>query len=244
MPRVLVEWPRSVICTLTSTLGVVQRCNASMLCDYERRSMTSHTRCRHRYAALEMQYISEFHAILGNTTGATYWAHRANVTIEAIHALLWDEDDQFYYYRSSDTKTFVKVQTPSGFAPLLLPGVSDARVSALIGHINDPNKFASKVPLPTVAMDYVTDQCPTSSTNMWRRPTWTNTNLFTIWGLRRYAHVPGALEAAARLQQQTVEMVGKEYEQWGAVFEFYDSNGVVAPVRRCRFSVDTLFTHS
>ena len=109
-------------------------------------------------------------------------------------------------------------------------------MTALIGHLNDPKKFASAVPMPTVAMDYVTEACPSSSTNMWRRPTWTNTNLFTIWGLRRYrlrpidpsqsiqsplclglfaahlakcdlcdrsryGHVPGALEAAEKLQQ-------------------------------------------
>ena len=154
-------------------------------------------------------------------------ASRSNKTIAAIHRLLWDDKDQFYYYKQHET--FVRVPTPSGFAPLLLPGVSDARVEAIIRHINDPKKFASAVPLPTVALDYVTLACPASSTNMWRRPAWTNTNLFTIWGLRRYAHVPGALEAAAKLQEQTVEMVAKNYAQWGTTFEFYDSNGKVAP---------------
>ena len=101
-------------------------------------------------------------------------------------------------------------------------------------------------------MDYITDACPASSTNMWRRPAWTNTNLFTIWGLRNYGHVPGAIEAANRLQHQTVEMVATNYEKWGTTFEFvregfvfaaslvysdviqclrmqYDSNGKVEP---------------
>lgn len=62
------------------------------------------------YAALEMKYISEFHQILGNASGAAYWAHRSNVTTQAIHDLMWDEEDQFYYYFSSDTKAFVKVR--------------------------------------------------------------------------------------------------------------------------------------
>jgi hypothetical protein len=83
--------------------------------------------------------------------------------------------------------------------------------------------------MPTVAMDYVTAACPADSTNMWRRPTWTNTNLFTIWGLRRYGHVPGALAAAEKLQRATVEMVGRNYEEFGTTFEFYDSNGKLAP---------------
>ena len=123
----------------------------------------------------------------------------------------------------------MRVQTLSGFAPLLLPGVSDERVAALIRHLKDPKKFASAQPLPTVAMDYVTEQCPASSTDMWRRPVWTNTNLYTIWGLRRYGHVAGALELADKLQQATVEMVGESYQKWGTTFEFYDSNGRVEP---------------
>jgi neutral trehalase len=83
------------------------------------------------YAALEMRYISEFHEILGNSSGARYWAQRANQTISAIHELMWDEEDAFYYYHSS-TSGFIKVQTPCGFTPLMLPGVSDERVAALI----------------------------------------------------------------------------------------------------------------
>jgi neutral trehalase len=46
-----------------------------------------------------LQFLSEFHTILGNATGASYWAGRANATTSAIHDLLWDSDDKFYYYR-------------------------------------------------------------------------------------------------------------------------------------------------
>ena len=35
--------------------------------------------------ALEMQFLSEFHTILGNATGAVYWAARSNATTSAIH---------------------------------------------------------------------------------------------------------------------------------------------------------------
>ena len=37
------------------------------------------------YAALEMHYISQFHAILGNSSGAKYWEARSNATTQAIH---------------------------------------------------------------------------------------------------------------------------------------------------------------
>jgi neutral trehalase len=103
------------------------------------------------YAALEMEYLSQFHEILGNVTGARYWAARSNATAEAVHRLLWDAEDKFYYYKSTTNNTFVKVPTTCGFAPLLLAGVSDDRVAALVAHLNDPNKFASVAPIPTVA---------------------------------------------------------------------------------------------
>ena len=64
---------------------------------------------------------------------------------------------------------------------------------------------------------------------MWRGPAWTNTNWFTIIGLRKYGHVPGALEAADRLQRATVDMVARAYEEYGTTFEFYDSSSKVAP---------------
>ena len=72
---------------------------------------------------------------------------------------MWDSEDQFYYYRSSDTKELVKVQTTCGFAPLLLPGVSDDRVAALIGHLNDPKKFASAVPVRLILSCLVLSCC-------------------------------------------------------------------------------------
>ena len=76
--------------------------------------------------------------------GAAYWSNRSNHTAAMIHSKLWDDNDQFYYYRtdtaldttqslagatttsgaSSDADGFVRIKIASGFAPLLLPGVN------------------------------------------------------------------------------------------------------------------------
>lgn len=69
---------------------------------------------------------------------------------------------------------------------------------------------------------------------MWRGPTWTNTNWFTILGLRKYAHVPGALETADRLQRATVDVIDAGYRAYGTSFEFYDAAGKVPPTQLAR----------
>eukprot|EP00041_Stephanoeca_diplocostata_P022220 m.527607 g.527607 ORF g.527607 m.527607 type:complete len:770 (-) comp22012_c0_seq3:281-2590(-) len=179
------------------------------------------------YMALEMQLLARLQTTLGNTTAAQSWEARANRTTEMIHSALWDSADKFYYYRDQNgTGDFIKIKIASGFAPLLLDGISDERVAQLLVHLNNPNEFATAAPLPTVSKDDAT-YC----TNMWRGPAWTNTNWFTILGLRKYSHVPGALEAADRLQRSTINTVAKYYEQFGTTFEFYDSSDVTPPTK-------------
>jgi neutral trehalase len=182
------------------------------------------------YAALEIGLISEMHTTLGNASGAAYWAAKANRTATMVHKQLWDAKDGFYYYRKrKGAGDFVRVKTVSGFAPLLLNGMTDDRVRILIAHLNNASEFASANAVPTVAMHE-----KTYSTNMWRGPAWTNTNLFVVLGLRKYGHVKGALEAADRIQRATVDMVADGYEKFGTSFEFYDSSNKVPPTQLAR----------
>jgi hypothetical protein len=196
------------------------------------------------YVALEMEYIASFHSVLGNATAAAAWEGRAARTRAAIHSQLWDGSRNWYGYRelagvhqaavrangsASSLGAFDTAMTPSGFTPLLLDGVSDDRVSHLVAHINDPAKFAAPAGLPTVALDN-----PKWCTNMWRGPAWTNTNFFAILGLRRYAHVDGALAAATKLQTMSIDVVGSGFREFGVTFEFYDSKNVTSPTRLAR----------
>lgn len=179
------------------------------------------------YHALEMTMLSYMHDALGNSSGAEHWRALAKRTSDMIHSTLWDDKDQIFYYRkNAGTGDFLRVKTPSSFAPLLLDGVSDERVKALLQHLSDPTTFNTPVPLPSVSADH-----PTFSTNMWRGPMWINTNWFTILGLRKYAHVPGTAEAADRLQRQTVAAVADAYEKYGTTFEYYDAAGKVPPTQ-------------
>lgn len=61
--------------------------------------------------------------------------------------------------------------------------------------------------------------------DMWRGPTWINTNFLVIRGLRRQ----GLNSQAQRLRDVTLEHVARWYRRTGCLWEFYDSLGVTPP---------------
>lgn len=62
---------------------------------------------------------------------------------------------------------------------------------------------------------------------MWRGPTWINMNYLVVQGLRRH----GQVEPARRLARQTIDLVGRYYDEFGVLFEFYDSAGELPPTQ-------------
>ena len=177
--------------------------------------------------------LAHMYTALGNATGASLWNARSAALAAAIQEL-WDPEDGAYYYAAVDSaspegRQFRRIQTPEIFAPLLLNGVPDDRVARLVSHLSNKSTFDLAVPSPTVAADE-----HGYSTDMWRGAMWLNTNWFTILGLRNYPHVPGALEAANKLQQAAVAAVAQGYRDFGTSFEFYDSANSTPPTQLAR----------
>jgi len=165
------------------------------------------------YAALDMANIAAIADELGDPSRARPWADAARRTSRAIHELLWDDQRGLYYDRTMNGE-LSDVAAISGLLPLLLDDTPRERVDRLIAAIDDPSRFATRAPIPSVA---ISD--PSWSTDMWRGATWINTNYLVIQGLQRH----GRLDIAERLRTQTLELVDHYYNSHGVVFEFYDS---------------------
>lgn len=96
----------------------------------------------------------------------------------------------------------VASETIVSLMPLLADGLPPHLVDGIVAAIEDPTRFATAHPLPTVAVrdpDF-------SETRMWRGPVWVNTNWLVAQGLRRQ----GLIDKAERLERATLELVAAQ----------------------------------
>lgn len=172
------------------------------------------------FQARDMGYVARIASELGDQTRAAQWMQRARQMTRQIHALLWDETTGFYYDRFLDG-ALTGVAAGTGFLPLLLDGLPHGRGNRLVAALNDPGRFNTAFPVPSVAVSH-----PDWSTDMWRGATWVNLNYLIIAGLRRYGYDTDA----DRLVNTTIRFVRQYYEHFGVIFEFYDAKDVRPPV--------------
>ncbi|BFT72877.1 amylo-alpha-1,6-glucosidase [Paenibacillus sp. P36] len=156
---------------------------------------------------------------LGETAIAQHWQRKSADLNDQIQHMLWDESEGFYYDRDMDGN-FSRVKAVSGFLPLLLDHFPQERADRLIAMLHDPNRFQTAFPIPTTA---ASEQ--TYSTDMWRGPVWMNMNYLVYTGLKKH----GRHTEANQLAQQSIQMVQKYYEQYGVIFEYFDSADLVPP---------------
>ncbi len=173
------------------------------------------------YAAWDIEHLAKIADALGFEEKARGWRERGRLVSSAIHELLWSEEEGFYLDRRMDG-ALSPVKAVTGFLPLLLDDLPPARVDALAAALADPALFGSACPIPSLALDQ-----PGWSTDMWRGPTWINTNYFVILGLRRQ----GRADLAVELRAKTIDLVMKYYERFGVTFEFFDSRDAVPPTQ-------------
>jgi hypothetical protein len=173
------------------------------------------------FQARDMDYVAQLWRTLGEPERAVVWEERAAVMRNAIHTLLWDEESGFYYDRDFDGR-LSPVMAVTGFLPLLLEDIPADRVDRLIGHLKGPDTFNTAFPIPSVAVND-----PRWSTDMWRGATWINLNYLVIRGLRQH----GRAAEADWLADLTIGHVGKYYERYGVLFEFFDAKDERPPTQ-------------
>ena len=181
------------------------------------------------FMAREAEAMRDMARVLGRGGDAAAWEAEREAIRKAVDALLWDEEDGFYYDRVVDDGSFYKVKAVSGLLPLYAGLCDERKAAALVTHLQDPHWFATPAPLPSVAADD-----PKHEEDMWRGPTWVNYNYLVVLGLRRYGFVAQAEE----LKRATLRMVAFRYLQDGCIFEYFDSRDLVSPTRLTRKSTD------
>ena len=163
--------------------------------------------------------LAEIYRILGSDAEAQRFQTLGDDTAQQINALLWDENSGGYYDRTFSGELTGMLSCCS-FLPLFAGVCDQKQAAALAALLQDPEKFAPPLPVPSVACDH-----PDYGTDMWRGCVWLNFNYFIIAGLRRY----GFDDLADSIKEKTLAAVNHWFEQTGQVFEFFDPQNETAP---------------
>ncbi|KAJ57087.1 hypothetical protein ACMU_00930 [Actibacterium mucosum KCTC 23349] len=164
------------------------------------------------YMAQEYQAMAELDPNGG-------WAAKA-ARLETEMEQFWDAELGFYCDIDPATDRSTGVQAVTGFLPLILGQLSRTRAQSLIDALQDPARFGSALPIPSIARNQ-----KGYSKDMWQGPVWVNMNWMIARGFARC----GATDVAEDLRARTLDAMTRWHGETGSIFEYYDDDNATSP---------------
>jgi len=173
------------------------------------------------YMASEYHNLEKIAKCLDRPRDVEEWKQRRIEIAAKMNALLWDDEDTFYY-DLDEFGEFIPVKTASGFLPLFAQIADRDRAEALRMHLMNPTEFWAPFPVPTVSEDE-----EAYSRDMWRGPTWINLNTLIYYGLMSY----GFFQEARQIARISLQEMVRCYMLHGCLYEYYDSSTETPPAQ-------------
>jgi len=148
------------------------------------------------YLYREKRDLAELAGILGRTAERDAWRREAEAMKQRIGTRFFDADAGWFFDVRLGTGACIGVFGTEGWTPLWAGLASEAQARAVIATMLDPKRFATPMPLPTLAAD---DARFSPIKGYWRGPLWLDQARFGVEALRRYGHVAEADALSARL---------------------------------------------
>ena len=143
---------------------------------------------------------------IGDAAGAAEMDARARKTRDAIVAKCWDEEAGLFFDLAGLAERKLRVDTFTCLVPLMLPDLPEAMVARLVAAIEDPGRYATPYPLPTVSpREKGFSPFPVRGNLVFRGTTWINSNWLVTRGLRRH----GREDLARRIEDASFALVDK-----------------------------------
>jgi len=129
--------------------------------------------------ALSCRCLSLIRRALGDEERAASWQARAGAIGTLINEELWCERTRFYHDRMLP-RNFVSAKTVAGFWPLLAGICPPERVESLLGHLENPEEFGRRNPVPSLSAD---DPNYSPEGRFWRGGVWAPAVYMVVRGL-------------------------------------------------------------
>lgn len=178
------------------------------------------------YLARECEVMAGFAQLLNLPDDVVKWQYRYEHLCQLINTRLWSEEQGFYLDYDISAGKCSDILAVSGFLPLFCKAASERQVASLVRHLNNPKTFGTSFPVPSIAAGDTAHY----SKDMWRGPSWINTNWLIIYGLERY----GLKDLADQLREKTIQVIEDMFQEYGTFFEYYDDQLQVPPPQLLR----------
>ena len=172
------------------------------------------------FMANETRMMAKIARELGDTDGEAYFETWNAQIVKDINALLWSEEDGFYYDYIISENRFHKVASVASFLPLFAGVCTPTQAESLVKELRNPETFCTEFPIPSISK-----KDALFGSDMWRGPVWINYNYMIGEGLKAY----GFTDFSKEILHKTVAVLNAWYQKAGTVFEFYDSDNLKSP---------------
>ena len=148
------------------------------------------------YLYREKLDLAELAGVLGKRDEAAAWRRDAEAMKRRIGTRFFDADAGWFFDARLGMGARIGVFGSEGWTPLWAGLASQAQARAVIATMLDPARFATPMPLPTLAAD---DPRFSPIKGYWRGPLWLDQARFGVEALRRYGRMTEAVALTARL---------------------------------------------
>jgi len=159
----------------------------------------------------EWRTMARLGRILGLAGESQACERKSRQIMATMREKLWDENEGFFFCLDHEEKP-VRMKTIGGLLGLLALEKGDREVKVLVDQLQDEKLFWTRFPVPSVALN----EKAFDRGQMWRGPTWINTNWLLIDALERLGESPLAQELRARTLNMTM-VTGEP-----VLYEWYD----------------------
>lgn len=168
------------------------------------------------YLFAEKKFMAELASIIGNSDLHSRFKGEARLLRRIINKLFFDEEIGYFYDKSTENNTLIKIEGPEGWIPLWTQSATSSQAKGVRDIMMNTDKFNTFIPLPTLTADHPKFN---PMRGYWRGPVWLDQFYFGYRGLINYGYKEEAAELAWKLLNNAEGLMKEEpiYENYHPV---------------------------